>query len=331
MSRKRRSRLRDVAEYASVRAVEFAFAAMPIRMALACGRALGLWLRLWDKRHRTVAEENAAWALGLSPEDARAFVRRVYRNFGATLIEGLIIPHILRRRSFADFTQLEGLEHVRAALAKGRGVIILTAHLGNWEFAGLAVTEATGNLLAVARPMDNPLLDKNARRLRERLGQTIVDRSRGALRAVIGRLHEGGCVAMLIDQNHRRAPVFVPFFGKLAATVPSPASIALKHNVPVLAAYTWRHETRFFHYVHCDPPFELIRTGDHKADVVANTAMFTRRIEEFVREHPDQWFWLHSRWRRRPPEELQAEAAPGEPAAEHDGQQEPTTEPQGVP
>jgi KDO2-lipid IV(A) lauroyltransferase len=116
---------------------------------------------------------------------------------------------------------------------------------------------------------------------------------------------------MLIDQNQRQGGVFVPFFGKLASTVPSPATIALKYNVPVLAGYSYRIGNELKHCFHCDPPFELIRTGDYRADVVANTAMFTRRIEDIVRAHPDQWFWLHSRWRKRPPEEKQPAAEAG--------------------
>jgi len=329
VSHKRRSWFRNVAEYATVRALEYTFAAMPIRMALGLGRALGLYIRLWDRRHRTVAEANAARALGLGPDEARAFVRRVYKNLGATFIEGLIIPHILRRRDLSDFCHMEGQEHVRAALDQGRGALLLTAHMGNWELGGFVAAQFAGSILVVARPMDNPLLERNAQRLRQRMNQTVVGRSRGALRAVVKRLREGGLVGMLIDQNHRQNPAFVPFFGKLAATVPSPASIALKYDVPVLPGYAWRDPKRFLHHFHCDPPFELIRTGDHKADVVANTAMFTRRIEEYVLRHPEQWLWLHQRWRKRPPEEREATTA--EPAAADDRMPERSAQPRRVP
>lgn len=322
MAKRPRSTFRNLAEYATIRGLECVFGHMPVRWALTCGRGLGLYIRLWDRRHRVVAEANAARALGLSPAEARRFVKRVYSNLGVTFIEGLIVPHILRRHDLADFCDFEGEEHLRAVLAKGRGAIVVTAHIGNWELAGFAAAKVAGSVLAVARPMDNPLLEKNARRLRERMGQTIVDRGPGGLRAVIRRLKEGGTVAMLIDQNHRKGPVFVPFFGKLAATVPSPAAIALKYDVPVVPAYTRRADKGFRHRLHFDPPFELIRTGDHKTDVEANTALFTRRIEHYVRQHPDQWLWLHRRWRRRPPEELQAE---------HESPNEPTTEGQRIP
>ena len=303
MSKKPRSRLRDLAEYAGVRALEVVLRLLPIGLAQWLGRRLGALFRLADRRHRLVAEHNAAWALGLSPEEARQLVRKVYRNFGATFAEGLLIPHILRRKRFADFAHIHGGEHVRAALAKGRGAILVGTHLGNWELGGLACAELADSVMAVARPLDNPLLDRHMRTLREQLGQTIVER-RGAMRRVLRHLRAGGLVVMLIDQNQRRGGVFVDFFGKLASTVPTPASIALKHDVPVLAASAWRADSGFVHHFRYDPPFDLIRTGDREADIVANTALFTKRIEESVRSHPDQWFWLHRRWRRRPPEEL---------------------------
>jgi KDO2-lipid IV(A) lauroyltransferase len=210
-----------------------------------------------------------------------------------------MLPGILRRRRLAEFSRVEGAEHLQAALARGRGAIVVTAHMGNWELGGLALAQAAGSALAIARVLRNPYIEGRTRKWREGAGLTVVGRQ-GALRHVMHWLQSGGCVGMLIDQNQRSGGVFVDFFGKLASTVPSPASIALKHDVPVLAACTWREGKGSFHCFRCDPPFELIRTGDHRADVVANTAQFTRRIEELIRLHPDQWFWLHDRWRKRP-------------------------------
>jgi len=306
MSKKPRSRVRDLAEYAAVRTIETLFSLLPTRVGLWFGRRLGSLFRLVDRGHRNIAEQNVAMGLALTPHEARQLVRKMFRNLGATFVEGLMLPAILRRSHPDDFAHLEGAEHLTAALAQGRGAIIVTAHMGNWEMGCLPASKVAGSMMAIARPMRNPLLDRNARKLRATLGTTIVDRQ-GAMRHVLRHLHNGGLVAMLIDQNQRSGGVFVDFFGKLASTVPTPASIALKYNVPVLAACTWRDDDGFHHHFHCDPPFELIRTGNHKADVVANTAMFTKRIEEYIRRHPDQWFWLHQRWRKRPPEELEAQ------------------------
>ena len=315
MARKRRSRLRDLAEYALVRGTELALRPMPRRLALRIGRALGRLACLVDRRHRVVAVENAAAALGLSPAEARGFVRRVYANVGATAVECLLLPHDLRRKSIGQLARVEGAERLRAALERGKGAIIITGHIGNWEINGLAVASECGSLLSVARELDNPLLEEHLRRVRERLGQEVVDRH-GALRRVVRHLRANGVVAMLIDQNQRRDGVFVDFFGRLASTVPSPARIALRYGVPVLPACGHRTEDGRTHLVRIEPPVELIRTDDLEADVVANTALFTRRIEGFVREHPDQWFWLHSRWRKRPRAEKRAALSPSPSPAE---------------
>jgi len=306
MSRKRSHPLRHRAEYWAMRAAEFVLRLVPLEWARTFGRAVGRMSCPFDRRHRTVAESNAAWALGLGPAEARRFVRRVYSNFGLTSLELAMLPHILRRRKFEDFFQAEGMEHLRAALERGRGAIVLTAHLGNWELSGLALAQVAGSVLSIARPLDNPLLHAHVRRVRERLGQQIVDRE-GALKPIVRHLRENGVVGILIDQNQHSGGVFVPFFGRLASTVPTPAYLALKYDVPVLSGYSYRPGRRFAHVGHVDPPFELIRTGNLEADVVANTALFTRRIESYIRQHPDQWFWLHSRWRKRPPDEREAE------------------------
>ncbi len=315
MSKKPRSRLRNTIEYALVRGAEFVLRLMPLRMALAMGRGLGWLAHKVDGRHRRVAEENAALALGLEPEEARRFVRRVYRQVGMTAIECILLPVLLRRRRLDAFTTIEGAEHLRAALAKGKGLIVVTGHIGNWEFAGLAAAQEVGSLLSVARTLDNPMLDLYVRGIREQLGQRIADR-RGALRPVVKELRSGGTVAMLIDQNQRAGGVFVPFFGRLASTVPSAASIALKFDVPVVAAYGNREKDGWRHRIRFEPAFKLVRSHDHDADVLANTAMFTAKIEEFVRNDPEQWFWLHSRWRKRPPATDDAPAGSGDVSSE---------------
>jgi KDO2-lipid IV(A) lauroyltransferase len=304
MAKKPRSRLRNLAEYLFVRTMEGLLWPLPLSAMRAVGRFMG-WLS-WrlDRRHRVVAEENAAWALGLSPAEARRLVRRVYHHSGLTSVECLMLPYILRRHRIADLSRYEGIEHLTSALAKGRGVIFLTAHIGNWELGGLALAEQSGSLLSIARALDNPLLERHLSRIRHHLGQTVADR-KGALRHIIQHLRSGGVVGLLIDQNQRKDGVFVDFFGRLASTTPSAAIIALRYDVPVVAGYACRGEDGKFE-MHVDPPFELIRTGDYEADVAANTAQFTQRIEEWIRRYPGQWMWLHSRWKTRPPEEIRA-------------------------
>ncbi|MBM4032184.1 MAG: lysophospholipid acyltransferase family protein [Planctomycetes bacterium] len=311
MSRKRRNPVRVWAEYLFMVGMERLARLLPVGAHLRLGRILGAVARFVDRGHRRLAEANAAWALGVGPDEARGIVRRLYRNMSTNFVEDLMLPKTLKRRRLEDFARIEGAEHLRAALAQGKGAIVVTGHLGNWELAGLALAHLAGSTMAVARELSNPRLEARMRRFRERGGLRVAARD-GALRHVLTHLRAGGCVAMLIDQNQRKGGVFVPFFGKLAATVPSPASLALKYGVPVLFGYGYRVGDGLFHCFHLDPPFELIRTGDYRADVVANTALFTKRVEDCVRRHPDQWFWVHQRWRKRPPEEKQGAEEPAE-------------------
>lgn len=293
--------LHDLAEYAFLRAVQVLLALLPLRAGLWLGRRLGLLARLFDRKHRRFAEENAARALGLTPREAEDLVRQVYRNVGANTTEDLMLGRIMRKRSIAELCTVEGREHLEAALAQGRGALMLTGHFGNWELGGLVVAHLAGPVLAVARQLGNPLLWRYTQRWRERAGLDVVGRH-GAARHLVRHLKQGGKVLMLIDQNQRQGGVFVDFFGKLASTVPTPAKLALRYDLPVLMGYIRRVGTGSQHHMKIEPA-EVVRTGDLEADVVATTARFTKKIEQFVREHPDQWFWLHRRWRKRPPGE----------------------------
>ena len=294
-------RLYHFAEFAFLRLVQGILALMPLRAGLAVGRGLGLLARVFDHKHRRYAEENAARALGISAQEARALIRQVYKNIGANAAEDLMLGRILRKKSVAELCTIEGREHLEAALAQGRGVLMLTGHFGNWELGGLVTAHLVGHVLAVARELGNPLLWEYTQRWRERAGLEVVGR-RAAARRLVRHLKQGGKVLMLIDQNQRQGGVFVDFFGKLASTVPTPARLALRYDVPVLMGYIRRVGNGSQHHAKIEP-VEVIRTGDFEADVVANTARFTKKIEQFVREHPDQWFWLHRRWHKRPPSE----------------------------
>jgi len=195
--------------------------------------------------------------------------------------------------------RLEGVEHVKAALAEGRGALLLGAHFGNFEL--LAAAHALTGLPpvnVVVRPLDNPYLDALVARGRERAQISLIAK-RAALKGMTAALARGECVGILLDQNDGRHGVFVPFFGRPASTSRSLAVLALKTGAPVVPAFIHRLRDGE-HHVTLEPAIPVVRTGHVDRDVELNTARFTEAIERQVRAHPEQWFWVHRRWKSLP-------------------------------
>ncbi len=291
----------------SVAPAALALAWLPPGAGLWVGRRLGdlLWLALPGRRR--IALRNLASALGAerSPAEQRRIARGSFQHFGMTLVEvcGLLLrpPEAMLSR-----VSLDGLQHLKAAAAEGRGVLALAAHYGNWELLAAACRLAPAELSVVVRPMDDPVLDRVVTMARRRTGALGIAKRR-ALPDILAALRAQRVVAILLDQNATRAQgVFVPFFGRPASTVRSLAVIALRTGAPVLPIFI-RREAGGRHLVEVLPAV----TPPADRSVVAYTAAFTRQIEEAVRRAPEQWFWLHDRWRTRPSDERrEARGAP---------------------
>jgi len=275
-------------------------ARLPPSVGARAGAALGeAAYRLLPGRRR-VALANLALAFGtdLPARDRAATARASFRHLGVTAVECCRL-FLGRPGAMLAAVRVEGVEHVKAALADGRGAFYLTAHFGNWEL-GAAAHMLTGlSLSVVVRPLDNPHLEGVLARGRERHQVRLIPK-RVAVRGIRAALARGECVGILLDQNAGPDGVFVPFFGRLASTSRSLAVLALKTGRPVLPAFIRRlpdgdHELTF------EPPLPLARTGHREHDVRVNTARFTAAIERWVRTCPEQWFWVHRRWKTRPP------------------------------
>jgi KDO2-lipid IV(A) lauroyltransferase len=193
----------------------------------------------------------------------------------------------------------EGFENFERAVARGKGVLFLTGHLGAWELSAFAHSLYGYPLNIVMRPLDNPYLDRMARHYRTLHGNKAVDKD--FARGLIAAMRAGKTVGVLMDTNMISGQgVFVDFFGRPACTASGVARVALKTDAAVVPGFTiWdpglkKYRLRF------DPPVKLIRTKDREADVAANTALFTKIIEDYVRRYPDQWLWVHRRWKTRP-------------------------------
>jgi KDO2-lipid IV(A) lauroyltransferase len=248
-----------------------------------------------------VVRDNLAQAL---PEtgagERRALARACFRHFGAAVCDTLsaqrLGPVDLCRR-----TTLEGWEHLVTAEERGRGVLVMGAHLGAWEPVPPLVALYRGPMHTVGRPADNPWIDRDVVRMRERFGGVALDK-RGSVRPMLEALAAGGRVGLLIDQRvHPREGIAVPFFGRPAITSPLLARLSLRHGTPVVPVLgTLRPGGRYRVTFHppIDPPEST--AGGRRADpeaVAALTARYLAFVEAEIRKRPAEWLWMHERWK----------------------------------
>lgn len=291
-------RTQYIAEYAAVRTLSAAVGLLPERLAVFAGRALGRLFWLVGVRRRRIARQNIEKAMPgeLTAKEIRRLVKQVFIHIGLTVVETLWTRTHTDKENIDQRFPTEGLDVVEAELARGRGVILVGGHFGNWEIFGERLAAALPRTHALARPVNNPLVRAYTTRLRERFGMNVLN-TRDGVRPMLRALKASDVLMVLIDQHVNRAFVPATFFGRPAATTAVVASLALRTSAPVFAAYSLRQEQSFRHRGYIGAPIELVRTGDHEADVRANTQMFNDKLEETVQQHPEQWLWTHRRWK----------------------------------
>lgn len=205
------------------------------------------------------------------------------------------------RKNIDKIVVLDGLENFQAARRLGKGVLFLTGHMSAWELAPFAQALYGNPLHFLVRPVANPRVDRLINRYRCLSGNQPVEKNRSA-RAILKILSQGGTVGILSDHNTAGEDgIFVDFFGIPAATTSGLARIALKTDAAVVPGFlSWDAVLRKYR-LRLEPAVSLVRTGNEASDICENTLRFNRIIEDYIRAHPDQWFWLHKRWKTRPP------------------------------
>ncbi len=272
---------------------------LPRRLVLGLGRALGrLWAAL-DRRHLRIAEANLRAAF---PEwDASriaATARGVYRHFGAVMLDLLWMEGRSAEELLA-LADVEGIDEILKANDEGAGAIALSAHFGNWEFQAIASVPLAGNISEIARPLDNPLLDRRLVALRSGSGNKVIYKQRALVQA-LRALRDGGIVAVLIDQNvQAEYGVFVEFFGRPACTTTVAAALALKTGCAIVPVHCILQRNGRYRMVY-GPRVVWQGSGRRDQDLVSLTQHLTAVIESWVRENPEQWLWLHRRWKTQP-------------------------------
>ncbi|HZL70811.1 MAG TPA: lysophospholipid acyltransferase family protein, partial [Planctomycetota bacterium] len=301
----------QVAMYLLLRYVIAALDIFSYDLARRVGKLIGRIMYVLDTKHRKIAAKNIERAEGMPKRtrEIHRLVRRVYEHFAVGAIETLLIPRMMARGDLDRIVKLENFHLLDEALAKGRGVIVVLAHMGNWEVAGLAVSRKGYDLSSIARPIENPFMDAYVNRLRKSTGQEIIPKHR-AVRSMAESLKANKILAILADQNARKNGVFVPFFGRPASTVRSPALMALKYGAPIYAVNLFRSGRNEYRCI-MTPEIPTPKAGDREKVIEKITADVTARLEGFIREHPEQWMWLHARWKTKP-----ANGTPGDEGEE---------------
>ncbi|MBW8748084.1 MAG: lysophospholipid acyltransferase family protein [Acidobacteria bacterium] len=235
----------------------------------------------------------------MPPGEREGILRSLYRHLGWQLAEFCQMAGYTAERA-SRFIRYEGLDNYLKARDQGRGVLIITGHLGAWELSSFFHSLRGFPMAMVIRRLDNPLVDRFVNGIRCMHGNRVLhkdDSARGLLRA----MHQGETVGILMDTNMTPPQgVFVPYFGTQACTGAGLARVALKTNAAVLAGFLLWNEAEKRYVLHFGPEIELTHTGDHEMDAITNTARFTLEIERYVRAYPDQWLWVHRRWKTRP-------------------------------
>ena len=298
--RRRTSPLRQALEYWVVRLGVAAIGVLPRRAARAVGAALGALVYRLLPRLRRVGKQNLALAFPDKPEAERtAILRGVYRSLGWQLAEFCHMARLTPEQA-SQFIRYEGLDNYLAARDRGQGVLVLTGHLGAWELSSFYHSLMGHPMGMVIRRLDNPRVDAFVNALRCRHGNRVLHKDDFA-RGLLTAMRAGEAVGILMDTNMRPPQgVFVNFFGRPACTASGLARVALKTGAAVLPGFMLWEPAEKRYVLHFGPELLFEQSGDAEADALAATQQCAAATEDWIRRYPDQWLWIHRRWKTRP-------------------------------
>ena len=274
-------------------------AIMPLSFSLRVGKMLGLLLfYLWSSRRKiaikNINESELIMAL-VNPESTDRVIRKNFENIGRSFIEIIKIFYGLDKKIINSIC-FDGIENLKVAESKGRGVLFITGHCGNWELMALLMSVKFKSTAVVARPLNNSYINKLVEMMRKRYGNRVIYKQ-GALKAIIKTLKNSGYVGILMDQAVLADEGYViDFLGKGAWTTKMPAVIARKTSAAVIPVFI--HRTDGSHMIKLYPEVELSKNDDKETAVIEDTKRFSGYIERYIQEHPTEWLWMHRRWKR---------------------------------
>jgi len=299
---------RHYLEYLALRLAACQLTQLPPAWGLAIAEDFGaLAYRLLKGRTRVGRENIAAAFPDMSAADVDALLRKVYESLARMGGEIFYLRRLVRPYSWRDYVEIENIEAALDVFLAGRGAVLVTGHLGNWELLGHVMPFIGLKAQALARPLDNPLVDRYILGVRESGLQRIILK-KGAGARIDEMLRDGGFISILVDQDAGRKGVFVPFFGRPASTWRSPAIFAQKSRAPILPGCAVRVGKGLKYRVIVGRPIYPDPAADVTAETLRITRDFTSQLEGWIRAYPDQYLWLHRRWKTAPgPRSLVAE------------------------
>jgi KDO2-lipid IV(A) lauroyltransferase len=298
---RRRQPILDWLVYAGVRVVAMVFQMFPVDENLRTARLVGrIWWRMMP-RHRDRAREHlrASFGESLSAREIDRVALKSMQQMVMMAIEALFTPRLINEWTWPQYLRLRELGPGLELLLDRKGVIMLTGHYGNWELLGFTLTALGFPVTAVMRPLDNPYLNSFLLDVRARRGLQLLYK-KGATQSADDILESGGTLCFIADQNAGHKGEFVNFFGRPASTYKSIALLAIQHEVPIVIGYARRTSPRFRYEIGCTRISHPREWQGRENEVHWITQEYTNAIERIVREAPEQYLWIHRRWKSQP-------------------------------
>ena len=295
-----RNKLKDSAVYQFVMIFGWICRLLPKKWAMSFGTGIGKLLYRILKKRKQIALNNLKIAFGnaMNEDRRRDICKASFINLSKTIIEFMRFTKLNPDNIWQEVS-VEGKEHLDAAFGKGNGAIVVLTHFGNWELLSLVWGVLVPNrATAIAFPLKNEKLNAYICRNRERLSLKLIPR-KNAIRATLSALKNNEAVGFFADQNAGEQGIFIEFFGKPASTSRAPVTIALKTDTPILFTLDIR-QPNDQHHVYISPPIHLKSSGDTETDVIEYTTLLIKELEKYIQKYPEQWLWLHNRWKTQP-------------------------------
>ncbi|MFH1824689.1 MAG: lysophospholipid acyltransferase family protein [Candidatus Firestonebacteria bacterium] len=289
-------KISNLLEYIIFIIFAFLFRFLPFKISVSIGGFLGNLIYGLDRKHRKIAFNNLKESFKeKNNQEIKDIVKGLYRNIGKSFIEFIFLPR-LNKEKLLKLIKIEGKENLEKAISKGKGVIVIVSHFGNWELVG-STCSLFGPSSAVAFPQSNKLTDKLINKYRKSTGLKILYTG-GAIKELIKSLKRKEIIGLLSDQDAGGEGVFVEFFGRPASTHRGPVVLALKTEAPVVLTFLIREKNNT-HRLVIEKELDLVKTGNLEKDVKINTTKWVKILEDYVRKYPEQWFWVHRRWKTK--------------------------------